>query len=78
MATLKFFAYFFCFGVLSTCFSQDDDWYNLDYKENGILGASVNKVYKTTSEVCESSVVVAVIDSGVDILFTNRNPKNQV
>ena len=67
MTILKFFVYFFCFGVLSTGFSQDDDWYNLDYEENGILGASVNKVYKTTSEFCESSVIVAVIDSGVDI-----------
>ena len=45
------------------------NWYNLDYETNGLLGTSVEKAYaylaKDSSQT--KTVIVAIIDSGVDI-----------
>ena len=44
------------------------NWYNLDQKEDNILGVSTEKAYKELLLRKKSrTVVVAVIDSGVDI-----------
>ncbi len=58
---------FFCLGL----FAQDspENWFNLDKDMDGTLGVSTEKVYQTllkgkTSE----TVIVAVIDSGVDYM----------
>src|SRR5690606_33981108 len=46
-----------------------DDWFNLDPVENGVMGTSVNKAYELLlkDKSPKKTVVVAVIDSGVDI-----------
>jgi len=46
-----------------------DDWFNLDPEENGVMGTSVNKAYELLlkDKTPKQTVVVAVIDSGVDI-----------
>jgi subtilisin family serine protease len=45
------------------------NWYNMDVKDNGALGASVNKTYEQLlkGKQAKKTVVVAVIDGGVDI-----------
>ncbi|OLQ72274.1 protease [Photobacterium proteolyticum] len=46
----------------------DGDWFNLDPEMNGIEGSSVDRVYDTISLTpSDTPVVVAVIDSGVDV-----------
>ena len=44
------------------------NWFNLDYQTDGILGTSVDRAYEyLKNEPKESkTVIVAVIDSGVD------------
>jgi subtilisin family serine protease len=45
------------------------NWYNLDPKQDGILGTSVDKAYKEllVNRPAKKTIIVAVIDSGVDI-----------
>ncbi len=46
----------------------DGDWFNLDPEMDGIEGSSVDRVYNTiTLQPSYKPVVVAVIDSGVDV-----------
>lgn len=47
----------------------DLNWYNADLKDNQIMGASVNKTYKEllVNKIAKKTVIVAIIDSGVDI-----------
>lgn len=70
-----------------TGFSQDNkekapaNWYNLDYKTDGIMGISTEKAYELLKGRKSTPVVVAVIDGGVDVnhedlkevLWTNKN-----
>lgn len=54
-------------------FSQDKkdkapaNWYNLDYKTDGIFGISTEKAYELLKGQKSTPVVVAVIDGGVDV-----------
>lgn len=51
-------------------FDQDYvNWYNLDYKQDDVVGTSVDKAYKELLKDKKPSkkIVVAVIDSGIDI-----------
>ena len=54
-------------------FSQDKkekapaNWYNLDYKADGIMGISTEKAYEILKGRKSTPVVVAVIDGGVDV-----------
>lgn len=48
-------------------FGQDSDWYNKDLKADGTLGVSVNQAYEEFGNAAKRKVIVAVIDSGVDI-----------
>lgn len=54
-------------------FSQDKkdkapaNWYNLDYKSDGIMGISTEKAYELLKGRKSTPVIVAVIDGGVDI-----------
>ncbi len=44
-----------------------DNWFNLDYKTNGVHGASVEKAYSSIPAGKKPSrIVVAILDSGVD------------
>jgi subtilisin family serine protease len=45
------------------------DWFNLDPQENGVMGTSADKAYELLlkGKSPKTTVVVAVIDSGVDI-----------
>lgn len=49
--------------------SADLNWYNADLNNNQIMGASVNKTYKELlgEKKAKKTVIVAIIDSGVDI-----------
>lgn len=53
----------------SDSLSVPKDWFNLDPEENGVMGTSANKAHETILKDKEPqrTVVVAVIDSGVDI-----------
>ena len=44
-----------------------DNWYNLDYKTDGIMGISTEKAYELLKGRKASPVIVAVIDGGVDV-----------
>ena len=46
---------------------KDEAWFNKDYERDGILGISVNRSFETFKDRKSESVVVAIIDSGVDI-----------
>lgn len=54
-------------------FSQDKkdkapaNWYNMDYKSNGVMGISTEKAYELLKGQKSTPVIVAVIDGGVDI-----------
>lgn len=54
-------------------FSQDKkdkapaNWYNLDYKSDGIMGISTEKAYELLKGRKSTPVIVAVIDGGVDV-----------
>ncbi len=54
-------------------FSQDkkekapSNWYNLDYKSDGIMGISTEKAYEILKGRKSTPVIVAVIDGGVDV-----------
>lgn len=45
------------------------DWFNLDHRKSGMLGAGVDKAYQylQTNQKTSTPVIVAVIDSGIDI-----------
>ncbi len=43
------------------------NWYNLDYKTDGIMGISTEKAYELLKGRKASPVIVAVIDGGVDV-----------
>lgn len=43
------------------------NWYNLDYKADGIMGISTEKAYELLSGIKSVPVTVAVIDGGVDV-----------
>ncbi len=43
------------------------NWYNLDYKSDGVMGISTEKAYELLKGRKSSPVVVAVIDGGVDV-----------
>ncbi len=45
-----------------------ENWFNLDYKKDGVRGVSTEKVYKELiGDRTSTTVIVAVIDGGVDI-----------
>lgn len=48
-------------------FGQNSDWYNKDLKTDGTLGVSVDRAYQEFGNSAKRKVIVAVIDSGVDI-----------
>lgn len=65
---------FFAIGILvSTTLAAQDlktqfNWYNLDLKENGVRGISTEKTYRELLKNRKhQTVLVGVIDSGVDI-----------
>ncbi|GAL85572.1 hypothetical protein MYP_2801 [Sporocytophaga myxococcoides] len=67
---------FFSFSVLAQSQSsvnafpkKNINWYNADLKEDKIAGASVNKAYNLLlkDKKTRKTVIVAIIDSGVDI-----------
>lgn len=61
------------------------NWYNLDYKADGIMGISTEKAYELLKGRKATPVVVAVIDGGVDVhhedlkdvLWINKKEANQ-
>jgi hypothetical protein len=50
-------------------FIESIDWYNKDFVSNRVMGTSVDKLYETLlkNKLPKKTVVVAVIDGGVDI-----------
>ncbi|ERJ61014.1 S8 family peptidase [Sphingobacterium paucimobilis] len=72
-------------------FSQDKkdkapaNWYNLDYKSDGIMGISTEKAYELLKGRKSTPVIVAVIDGGVDVnhedlkevLWINKKESNK-
>lgn len=72
----KFLFFSFCIGVLNAQESAPSplesdrlNWYNLDPKQNQIMGTSTDRAYQELLKGKEpkKTIVVAVIDSGVDI-----------
>ncbi len=80
---------YLAFGTLPFVASAQDkdtpppNWYNLDYKQDGIMGISTEKAYEFLKGKKAKPVVVAVLDGGVDIhhedlkdvLWTNPKEK---
>jgi cell wall-associated protease len=61
------------------------NWYNLDYKTDGIMGVSTEKAYELLKGRKATPVIVAVIDGGVDVyhedlkdvLWINKKESNK-
>lgn len=58
---------FFLLIVLHTTTAQDQDWFNKDLHEDNILGVSSDKSHEEFANKSSHEVIVAIIDSGVDI-----------
>lgn len=43
------------------------NWYNLDYKADGVMGISTEKAYELLQGAKSTPVIVAVIDGGIDV-----------
>ncbi len=54
------------FAIPLLTFSQKGDWQNLDLKRDKVLGVSADKAHKTFEGKPSKTIIVAVIDSGVD------------
>ncbi|MBD1428007.1 S8 family peptidase [Sphingobacterium litopenaei] len=74
MHKTKLFIALLGIGILPfTGFAQDKkdkapaNWYNLDYKSDGIMGVSTEKAYELLKGRKATPVIVAVIDGGVDV-----------
>ena len=52
---------------VDTVKTAPENWFNLDPKQNEVPGVSTEKTYKMLKNKPAKKVVVAVIDSGVDI-----------
>ena len=62
------------FSALTSGFSQDqitnfppENWFNLDASGNQVNGVSTEKAYKVLAGKPSQTIIVAVIDSGIDI-----------
>ncbi|MBK8722050.1 MAG: S8 family serine peptidase [Saprospiraceae bacterium] len=63
----KIIIYFFCFYSLNLFAQAPNNWFNLDPTQDKVDGVSTEKAYKSLLKGKKSTtVVVAVIDSGVD------------
>lgn len=51
-----------------------DNWYQLDKSESGFYGISLDKAYESVKSKKSKTVVVAIIDSGVDTLHEDLKP----
>lgn len=74
MRKTKFLIALLGIGILPfTGFAQEKkdkapaNWYNLDYKTDGIMGISTEKAYELLKGRKATPVIVAVIDGGVDV-----------
>src|SRR6185436_7410777 len=69
------------FGQTSATEPVGNGWHLKDYKETGAYGISLDKAYKLVKGKKSQTVIVAVIDSGVDTLHEDlkevlwHNPK---
>lgn len=72
--------WFTLFLILPLCtFSQTvkpkiKDWHYLDYQKDGYMGISLNQAYELLKGRKSESVIVAVIDSGIDTLQPDMLP----
>jgi subtilisin family serine protease len=61
--------------VADTAQSAPSNWFNLDPQENQVQGVSTEKVYEYLKDRPSQTVVVAVIDSGIDIAHEDLQGK---
>lgn len=82
---ITFSVAFFCAAILHAQIPVQRDWHLLDYAQNNVYGISLEKTYQTFLKGKRSTtVLVAVIDSGVDtlhedlkyVLWHNPNEKD--
>lgn len=71
---LKRLLYVFAMGLIPTLsYAQEnkklpENWFNLDYEKDGVLGISTEKTYQSLLKGKKSTpVIVAVLDGGVDV-----------
>ena len=64
---LTFFIIFFAGFTFAQADIELDNWQHLDPIHDKVYGVSTNKLYQNIKEPAKQTVVVAVIDSGVDI-----------
>lgn len=74
MYKFKYLAAMFAIAVLpltglaqSKADKPPANWFNLDYKTDGVMGISTEKAYELLQGVRSTPVIVAVIDGGVDV-----------
>ena len=92
MRNIKLLIALFGIGILPlSSIAQDKkdkapaNWYNLDYKSDGIMGVSTEKAYELLKGRKATPVIVAVIDGGVDVyhedlkdvLWINKKESNK-
>lgn len=56
-----------CISDLIVCQTTNKDWYNIKYDAEGIQGLGINELYENIGSAELEEIVVAVIDTGVDI-----------
>lgn len=55
--------------------SLKTDWFNLDAVEDSVMGISANLIYQQSNELDFQTVIVAVIDDGVDVFHEDLEGK---
>jgi subtilisin family serine protease len=63
------------YALADTAQKAPDNWFNLDPQENQVQGVSTEKAYEYLKNRPSKTVVVAVIDSGIDIAHEDLQGK---
>ena len=62
------------FSISVLTFSQQSDWFNKDLEQDGVLGVSADKAHEAYASKPYQTIVVAIIDSGVDAEHEDLKP----
>jgi subtilisin family serine protease len=64
---------FFCFSLVDT-FAQPANWQHKDYQRDSVFGISTEKAYDLLKGKTSTTVIVGIIDTGIDTLHEDLKP----
>src|SRR4026207_56627 len=74
LTSICFVLLFILQGFSQTAKQKLNGWHMLDQQKDGYLGISVDKAYDLLGSKKNTTVIVAVIDSGIDTLQEDLKP----